>query len=166
MTLFRNPASSCNTIVCLAVIFAVTLLAGCESADKFKKKPVTETPQQAEPVGGEFALSGTPAELAWVKDLTEALDAARLKYDLRDTVSAIVSADSLIRVTEAALDTVPISSPMSEFLAIYVSDAYGTLQKWETARGNHAAVTALSVRYDQLAQQLQQRRDSLTATQQ
>jgi len=166
MSVIRNPASFRNAAILMALIVAMGLLAGCESADKYKKKPAAEVQEQEEPTGGEFALSGSPAELAWVKNMAEALDAARLKYDLRDTVGAIVSADSLSRVAETALDTIPMGHPMNDFLAIYVADVYGTLQKWETERGNHAAVTALSKRYNLLAERLQHRRDSVMATDQ
>ena len=98
--------------------------------------------------------------MAWVKNLTESLDAARLKYDLRDTLGAIASADSLVRISEAALDTLPITHSLIGFLAIYTADVYGTIQDWETARGNHAAVSELSKRYTVLAERLQHRQDS------
>lgn len=163
MFVFRNPASMRNAATVLAIVLIMIALAGCESAEKYQKKPAPQVQEEFEPIGGEFALSGTPAELVWVKNLTEALDAARLKYDLRDTVGAITSADSLARVAESALDTLAITSRMTEFLAIYIADVYGTLQKWETAQGNHAAVSALSKRYNALAADLQYRRDSVAA---
>lgn len=165
MSFHRNPAWYHCAGALLAVVFAFGALAGCDSAEKYQKKPAVEVQDAPEPIGGEFALTGTPAQMAWVKNMTEALDAARLKWDLRDSTGAIVAADSLARVAENALDTLPINVPMSEFLTIYISDVYGTLQRWEAARGDHAAVSDISKRYNALGARLQARRDS-AATQQ
>lgn len=161
MSSLRNPAWRRCARLLLVSIFAFGVLGGCESAEKYQKKPAVEAQNQPEPIGGEIALSGSPAELAWVKSLTETLDAARLKWDLRDSVSAIVTADSLARVAESALDTLAVTDPMSEFLTIYIADVYGTLQRWETARGNRAAASELSKRYNAIAARLGARRDSV-----
>jgi len=172
MPLRRNPAprhsagvsswvSQCVAATCLVVSLSFGIL-GCESAEKYQKS-APQAEKAPAPVGGEMAISGSPEQLAWVKNLAEALDAARLKYDLRDTLGAIIAADSLGLLSEAALDTLPIGHSLSNFLSVYIADVYGTLQEWRTAQGNHAAVSEISRRYNALAARLQARRDSAAA---
>lgn len=109
-------------------------------------------------------VSGTPAEMRWAKDLIETLDAAKLRRDLEDTVGALITVDSLIRVAEVTLDTLSLEHGLVSFLAIYVSDLYGTLQEWLTLRGDTEAVSEVSRRYHALAARLQARRDSAAAS--
>ena len=169
MSVVRNPASPRNTgtaswadrcAVRFCIVVGMSLgLLGCESAEKYQKT-VPQAEGAPEPVGGELALSGSREQMTWVKNLAEALDAARLKFDLRDTLGAITAADSLAQISETALDTLPIGHSLSNFLSIYIADVCGTLQDWHTARGNHEAVSELSRRYQALAARLQERRDS------
>jgi hypothetical protein len=162
MSVVRNPGWLHNAGALMLFGFLLGGLSGCDSVEKYQKT-APQVPPPPEQVGGEIRFWGTPEQKDWVKNLAEALDAARLKYDLRDTLGAIASADSLARVTEAALDTLPIGHSLADFLTIYIADAYGTIQIWETARGNHTAVSELSKRYTALAERLQHRRDSVAA---
>jgi hypothetical protein len=164
ISVWRNPASLTNGGVLLLAAVLLTALGGCESAEKYQKQ-APQVQKAPEPVGGELALAGSREQVAWAKNLAEALDAARLRYDLRDTVGAIAAADSLATIAEAAIDTMPISHSLSSFLSIYIADVCGTIQEWQTARGNHEAVSALSRRYAALAARLQARRDSAAASQ-
>jgi hypothetical protein len=164
ISVFRNPASVCKAVTILLAAILLTGLGGCDSAEKYQKQ-APQVQSVPEPVGGELAVTGSREQMAWVKDLAESLDAARLKYELRDTVGAIAAADSLAAIAEAALDTLPIAHSLTNFLSIYIADVYGTLQDLQTARGNHEAVSGISRRYATLAARLQARRDSAAAAQ-
>jgi hypothetical protein len=164
ISVLRNSASVSNAAAILLAAILLTGLSGCDSAEKYQKQ-APQVQSVPEPVGGELALTGSREQMAWVKDLAESLDAARLKYELRDTAAAIAAADSLAAVAEATLDTLPIVHSLSSFLSIYIADVCGTLQDWQTARGNHEAVSAISRRYAALAARLQARRDSAAAAQ-
>jgi hypothetical protein len=143
-----------------AALVIAGFAGGCDSAEKYQKQ-APQVQQAPEPTAGEIALKGTPEELAFARDLAEALDAARLKFDLRDTTGAIVVADSLAQVALTAIDTLPADHGLNGFLTIYIADAYGTLQEWHRARGDDEAVADFQRRYNELTQRLQQRRDTL-----
>jgi hypothetical protein len=148
-------------VALLLVTLVGAMLWGCNSAEEYQRDKTTE--QQSPPIGGELAISGSPSEIAWAREIAEALEAARLRFDLTDTVGAILTTDSLIKVAEAALDTLALENDLVDFLMLFVADAYGGLQEWFTDMGNPNAVAQLSDRYHALAARLQQRRDSAAA---
>jgi hypothetical protein len=145
----------------LVVLFTGAVLCGCKSADEYQRDETAEQP--APPVRHELKFTGSPEEVTWAREMAEALEAARLRYDLADTVGAELTIDSLIIVAEAALDTLPLEHKLVDFLMVYVADAYGGLQRWFTAQGEPNAVADLNRRYNALAARLQARRDSAAA---
>jgi len=151
-----------RTIRALALILAIVMFAGCESAEKYKKVPAADS--TAAPRVGTLEVTGSPAQMQEVKSLAQKMEAAKAQWDTGNQADAIGTVDSLCLVAEAALDTVPLGKPVTNFLLVYVTDSYEHLIAWQKEREDDKAVEALNHRFESLATRLQKRRDSTAAT--
>ena len=143
-------------------ILAIALLAGCESAEKYKKPPTADS--TAAPRAGTVAIKGSPAQMVVVRSLAQKMEAAKEQWNSGDESGAIATTDSLCRVAETVLDTIPLGQPVADFLLIYVTESYDRLTAWHKDRKDDKAVAVLTSRFDSLAARLQERRDSTAAT--
>jgi len=143
----------------LVVMFGLLALIQCGSDDEPASDQTAKEP--VETTEGSVKIPGTRAEIGWIQELTESFKAAKLAYDLNDTSSAIWTAESLLVVAEAAIDTLPPADQMTRFVLIFTSDVYGSLRNWYILSGQPEAATELSQRYDALTQRMQHRRDSV-----
>jgi len=140
----------------LSVVTVVSLV-GCGSAEKYQKQPA---PQPV--ITGSAGIRLPLDRVKWSRELTSALDAARLVVDMGDTLRGMAVADSLLLLAEGILDTLPDDVPLRKFLLLFVADGYSRLMKWESVRGNRVAVAELTNRFGALAARLKSRRDSLS----
>ena len=140
----------------LVFILAIAALAGCESAEKYKRSAGADSTGAARV--GTLAIKGSPEQMVVVRSLTHRLEAAQALWDSGEKPGAIATADSLCRIAEAALDTIPLDQPVADFLLIYTTDSYDRLTVWHKDQKDEAAVAALKFRFDSLAARLHTRR--------
>ena len=112
---------------------------------------------------GTVTVSGNPAQMAVVKSLAHEMETAQSLWDVGKHEAAIAAVDSLRLVSEAVLDTIPLSEPIAKFLLVYVTDSYERLIAWGQERSDETGVKALTSRFESLAARLQVRRDSTVA---
>jgi len=146
----------------LIVLSVFTFLLGCESAEKYRKVPSADS--TAAPTVGTLAVTGSPAQMEVVKSLAHEMETAELQWDTGNHDAAIATVDSLRKVSEAVLDTIPLDQPIAKFLLVYVTNTYERLIVWGQERSDDNAVKALTGRFESLAARLQVRRDSTAAT--
>jgi hypothetical protein len=146
----------------LVFLLLLVSLLGCESAEKYKRSAATDSTSL--PQAGTLAVKGTPEEMRVVRNFGHGMDSARVLWDMGEKAAAIATVDSLRVVAEATLDTIPLGHPVANFLLIYVTDAYDRLSAWHKERGDDKDIQTLNLRFESLAERLQKRRDSTTAT--
>lgn len=156
----RAGRGICRCLSAFAVgasLVVIIALSGCGSDEKYRRPEMAAG--DTDRIEGEFEMQIPPENMAWVRKLTEELDAAKLAYDLGDPERARAKGDSLIRYVEAVIDTVPNDAPLFKFLLLFVSDAYGRSVQWQESK---EAVDSLTRRFELLADELR-RRDTVTA---
>ncbi|GAB4322398.1 MAG: hypothetical protein Kow0074_13910 [Candidatus Zixiibacteriota bacterium] len=147
------------TIVLL--LFGLTLTrCGSDSEETADTSPPSEPPAQV----GMMEVEGSSVQINWIRNLTESFKSAELAFSLGDSTNAIWTAESLLTVSEAALDTLPVDAQMARFLLIFSSDVYASLRNWYTLTGRIDEAQELSRRYIELADRMKRRRDSLSKT--
>ncbi|MBD3298862.1 MAG: hypothetical protein GF341_09425 [candidate division Zixibacteria bacterium] len=140
-------------ITCVGLLLFTQCGSDEESAEQ---APPSEPPVET----GSLEVEGSTVQISWIRDLTETFKAAELAYDLGDTNDAILTAESLLVVSETAMDTLPPNDQLTRFILVFTSDVYASLRRWYATTGQTDEARQLSERYLDLAERMQRKRDS------